>query len=246
MIRGETREFNLFSPLGFGAIGRLPLPLMSRSIIINMFRAPRKATLERFDLKNQKLREELDIVYRYTFAWAQGVRTQLDSDPSMPDKIYGRTADRWRVLISIADKLGRGDHAREVAKIFAGEHADEDAKIELLSDIRCVFGAFAEDQIGADLLLQHLLELEDSRWIEFRGEHGNQAPKPLTRPTMTKMISVFGVRTRTVWPRGHRTSGAKSTRGYARADFEKAWAAYCDDVGAASTRPGIIKHLRRT
>ena len=245
VIRGDTREFNLFSPLAFGAIGRLPLPLMSRSIAINMFRAPRNAKIERFDLKNQKLRDDLDVVYRHTFVWGQQIRAQLNSDPSMPDEIYGRTADRWRALVSIADALGRGDEAREVAKIFAGEHADEDVKIELLSDIRRVFGAFAENQIGADLLLRHLLDLDDGRWIEFRGERGDQTPRPLSRPTMTKMVSAFGVRTKTIWPR-HRATGAKSTRGYTRGDFEKAWAAYCDDEAAGNTptHANVLKHLR--
>ena len=110
--------------------------------------------------------------------------------------------------------------------------------------LRVLFVQVAEDQIPTDLLLQHLLTLDDGRWTEFRGEHGNQAPKPLTRPTMTKMISVFGVRTKTLWPRHHNAS-AKSTRGYTRQDFERAWAAYCDDEGNTPTHLSIIKHLRR-
>ena len=106
-----------------------------------------------------------------------------------------------------------------------------------------MFVQVAEDQIPTDLLLQHLLTLDDGRWTRV-GEHGNQAPKPLTRPTMTKMISVFGVRTKTLWPRHHNAS-AKSTRGYTRQDFERAWAAYCDDEGNTPTHLSIIKHLRR-
>ena len=49
MIKGEAKEFNLFAPIALAGIGRLPLPLMSRSIVINMSRAPRKANLERLD-----------------------------------------------------------------------------------------------------------------------------------------------------------------------------------------------------
>ena len=220
VIDQEAREFKLFAPLAFAAIGRLPLPLMSRSIVIDMLRAPREATLERFDLKNQTLREELDTVYRYTFAWAKQVSGQLDTNPSMPDEIYGRAADRWRVLIAIADLLGRGDQARKVAKIFAGEHADEDIKILLLSDIRRVFGAFAEDRIARDILLQHLLALDDGHWTEFRGVNGNQLPKALSRSEMVRMISEFGIKTKSLWPR-HRSANAKSIRGYARVDFER-------------------------
>ena len=106
---------------------------MSRSIVINMTRAPRTATIERFDLKNQKLLNDLDVIFRHGFAWAQQARGSLDTDPPMPDGFYGRAADRWRVLFSIADALGHGDQAREAAKTFASEHQDEDIKIELLS-----------------------------------------------------------------------------------------------------------------
>jgi hypothetical protein len=109
-------------------------------------------------------------------------------------------------VLSDADALDRGDPGRTAAKAFAGEHADEDVKIELLSDIRHVFGALAGDQIAAEVLLQHLLALDDGRWTEFRGEHGNQAPKPLNRPAMVKMISAFGVKTKSLWPRGRRTA----------------------------------------
>ena len=245
VVDKAVREFKLFTPLAFGAIGRLPLPLMSRSVVVDMFRAPRTAKIERFDLKNQTLREELDTVYRHTFIWGQQIRAKLNTDPPMPDEIYGRAADRWRVLIAIADALGRGDQARQVARIFASEHVGEDVKILLLSDIRRVFGAFAEDRIARDLLLQHLLALDDGHWLEFRGVNGNRPPKPLTRSEMVKMISDFGVKTKSLWPR-RRTADAKSVRGFARADFEKAWAAYCDDDGGATpTHPSVIRHLLR-
>jgi hypothetical protein len=243
VVNQETREFKLFSPLAFGAIGRLPLPLMSRSLVVNMFRAPRRAMLERFDLKNQKLLEDLDVVYRCVFAWAQQARTQLNTDPPMPNCFYGRVADRWRVLFSIADALGHGDLARKAAKVFAGEHGDEDVKIELLSDIRRVFGAFVVDgKIAAGTLLQHLLALDDGRWTEFRGEHGNQAPKPLN--AMVKMISAFGVRTKTLWP-PRRTADSKSDRGYTEAAFERVWASYLGEEDATATQPSAIRHLRR-
>jgi putative DNA primase/helicase len=43
VIKGSPREFSLFGPMAFGAIGVLPLPTMSRSIVIRMER--RDATL---------------------------------------------------------------------------------------------------------------------------------------------------------------------------------------------------------
>jgi len=246
VFKNEPRELKLFAPLALGAIGRLPLPLMSRSIVINMFRASPRNTkqLERFDPKNQELLEELDVIYRHAFAWAQQVRTRLCTDPPMPDRFYGRAADRWRVLFSIADALDRGDQARQAAKVFASEHTDEDVKIELLADIRRVFGAFAVDQIGTELLLQHLLMLDDNCWTEFRGEHGNQTPKPLSRHAMVTMISAFGVRSKTLWP-PHRTAETKSFRGYTKAAFQPAWASYCDE-GDTPTQSGVVRPTQKT
>jgi Protein of unknown function (DUF3631) len=245
VFNNEPRGFKLFAPLALGAIGRLPLPLMSRSIVINMFRAsPRNAKqLERFDLKNRELLADVDVISHCAFDWAQQVRTRLDTDPVMPDRFYGRAADRWRVLFSIADALDRGDQARQAAKVFASEHTDEDVKIELLADIRRAFGAFADDRIGTELLLQQLLMLDDGRWTEFRGEHGNQAPKPLSRHAMVTMISAFGVRSKSFWP-PHRTAETKSLRGYTKAAFQQAWASYCDE-GDTATQSSVVRHLRR-
>jgi hypothetical protein len=55
------------------------------------------------------------------------------------------------------------------------------------------------------------LRLGDEHWAEFRGETNDQAPKPLTRATLAKLISAFGLRTRTIWPR-NRTPDSKSWR----------------------------------
>ena len=82
-------EFRLFAPLAFGAIGRLPTPLMSRSVVINMCRAPENAGLERLSLKNPTLLAELDFVYCQAFDWAQKIRGQLNTDPAMPDGFFG-------------------------------------------------------------------------------------------------------------------------------------------------------------
>jgi hypothetical protein len=239
MIKGEATEFNLFAPIALAGIGTLPHTLMSRSIVINMSRAPRNAKLERFDPKNQTLGEELDVVYRIAFAWSQTVRGKLDTDPRMSDRFYGRLADCWRPLFAIADALGHGKRARDAANVFAGEYADEDAKVRLLSDIYTVFGA--DTQLAAEALLKRLLALDEGRWEEFRGERGNEAPKPLTRPALVKMVSSFHIRTRTMWPK-QRTALTKSERGYHRSQFETAWASYCD-ISDTAPQASKVRHL---
>jgi hypothetical protein len=161
----------------------------------------------------------------------------------MPNGFFGRRADRWRALFAISDAVGCGDQAREAAKDLSSEHQDEDLKVMLLNDIRTAFGMLADDQVTVDTLLQCLLTLGDEHWAEFRGEANDQAPKPLTRATLAKLISAFGIRTRTIWPR-NRTPDSKSWRGYRRSQFEKAWASYCDE-GNTPTHPSNIMRLQR-
>jgi hypothetical protein len=127
-----------------------------------MRRAPKNAGFERLNLKNPTLLAELDFVYCQAFDWAQKIRGQLNTDPAMPDGFFGRVADRWRVLFSFADALGRSNRARLAVKSFVGEHSDVDIGVILLSDVRRVFGAFAEDRIKTSLLLQHVLALDDA------------------------------------------------------------------------------------
>ena len=85
-----------------------------------------------------------------------------------------RVADRWRVLFSIDDALGHGNRARLAVKSFVGEHSDVDIGVILLSDVRRVFGAFAEDRIKTSLLLQYVLALDDTQCTEFCGIKGNR------------------------------------------------------------------------
>jgi hypothetical protein len=236
-IKGEVKRFNLFSPVALAAIGRLPLPLMSRALVLNLSRAPKSAKIERLDFQNPVLVDELDFIYRTVFVWSQGVRGKLHTDPQMPSGFYGRTADRWRAVFSIADALGRGDEAREAARAFAGEHQDEDIKVTLLGDIRTAFGA--DTRLGVVEMLERLLVLEsEASWQEFCGEHGDQSPKPLTRPALTKMVRTFGIRTRTLWPK-QRTAFTKSCRGYRRSDFEAAWVSFCPDLDTAPQQSQI-------
>ena len=234
LMQGQPTDFNLHSPVAFGAIGRLPLPLMSRSIIINMHRAPRTAKIERLDFKNLVLIEELDVVYRHVFDWAQQAHSQLNTDPEMPKGFYGRTADRWRALFSIADTVGRGKQARDAAKILGAERQDEDLKVTLLGDIYTAFAMHADDRMFTETLLQYLHATDDGNWAE---------PKPLTRSGLSKMLSPFGIRTKTIWPR-FRTASSKSGRGYFRSQFEKAWGEYCGEVNTA-THASNLRHLAR-
>jgi hypothetical protein len=63
-----------------------------------------------------------------------------------------------------------------------------DIGVILLSDVRRVFGAFAEDRIKTSLLHQYVLALDDAQCTEFCGIKGNRNPKALTESEMVGMI----------------------------------------------------------
>jgi hypothetical protein len=79
------RLFRTFSPLAIAAIGSLPLPLLSRTIVLKMQRAPKRiiTKLERFDPKNPEQIQMLDQVQWYIYQWSR--QCTLGRDPPMPE-----------------------------------------------------------------------------------------------------------------------------------------------------------------
>ena len=71
----------------------------------------------------------------------------------------------------------------------------------------------------------------------------DRPPRKLSQSDLARMLRPFGIRPHTIWP-VQRGPGAKSRRGYLRADFEAAWAAYCSAPDTA-TQPSKIIRLPR-
>jgi hypothetical protein len=214
-------------PIALASIGPLPLPLMSRSIVIRMRRHdPRK--LKRFDVEDLAAMQTLDTVYSHIWAWARDVK--LDLDPELPCELRGRDADNWRPLISIADACGPawGALAREAAIAFAQDHREEDIVVVLLRDIREVFDTRGADRITGKALLIALRELEDAGWSEFSGVKGDGLSHKLRASELRAMLRSLGIETRSIWPARGR-AGDRSGKGYYRSDFEPLWRAYCDE-----------------
>jgi hypothetical protein len=240
VLRGRPHPFEVLAPIALASIGSLPLPLMRRSIVINMQRHDGARTLRRFDVADVEGMQDFDIIYSYTRHWIG--KTKLNPDPAMPAEVRGFCADNWRPLISIADACSPewGARAREAAIAFAKHDRDEDVAVSLLHHIRVVFAACGLDRLASKALIIALHELAeaDGLWSEWRGPQGNERPRKLTQNALATLLREFHIRPRTIWP-PRRSVGAKGPRGYLKADFETAWRNYCDE-GAAPPRP----HLR--
>jgi Protein of unknown function (DUF3631) len=93
VMRGSPRSFKTFAPLALAAIGTLPLPIMQRSIVINMTRADGSLKLESFDELNAAV--VLNAIYQTLYTWAQAHKAKLGV-PLMPEGLRNRAADNWR------------------------------------------------------------------------------------------------------------------------------------------------------
>jgi hypothetical protein len=190
-------------------------------------------SLRRFDLADTT---DLDVVYSHIVHWIRNANLNLD--PEMPDELYGRMADNWRPLLSIADACSPawGALAREAAIAFAGGDHEEDVGVSLLWCIREVFNTREVDRLFSKELVRELIQLEvaDEMWREYRGPTGSERPRRPTQNTLSRLLKPFGITPRVLWFEG------RSSRGYLRADFEESWRSYCDET----VNPSAPRRLR--
>jgi hypothetical protein len=234
-VGGWSRRYPTFAPLAIAAIGMLPLPLLHRSIVVNMQRT--SAQLRRLD--------ETDPAFRWARQairdWASNV--QFAPDPEMPSALRNRTADNWRPLLSIADAFGRSEEARAAAVALSADRLDEDPGVMLLSDIRSIFQSRGIDRIASAALVEQLIGLDNGLWHEWRGVQDDRLPRKLSKGELGRLLRPFGIRTKTIWP-AQRRPGDKSSRGYLRSQFEQAWAAYCPPSDTPTPSRKIIRLTR--
>jgi hypothetical protein len=240
------REFDLYTPMALASIGHLPLPLMQRSIVIEMKRATRR--LQRFDPSDAKLQMRLTGIRRELIQWAQTVI--LAKDPEMPPGLINRLGDNWRVLISIADSVGGEwpERARTAAVALSKDRPDEDPGVVLLIDIRGIFDRRRVDRHPSLDMVKDLIAIEDGLWAEWRGIRDDQQPRNLSQGELARLLAPFRIRPKSIWPTGPRVKGSGG-KGYRREWFEQAWQSYCPQPDPSETgtaaQPSNIRYLQR-
>jgi len=237
LYQGQLRRFSTHAPLLVAGIGRFPLPLMHRAVVIEMERYDGSGDLKRFTGRDPVI----DYIYGRLRTWAREV--ELNADPELPQQLRNRQADNWRPLLAIGDTFGPdwGRLARDAAIAFARAHQDEDAGVLLLHDIRGIFDQRGVDRLFSEVLVAALNDIEDSIWYDWRGPQGDQQPHRLSQGGLAQMLAPFGIRPRTIWP-PRRGPISKSKKGYLRSQFENAWRSYCDADTASQS--STARHLR--
>ena len=234
IVGGRPLKVGVFSPLAIAAIGTLPFPLLRRSVSINMQRPGPNQKLERLDDASPQWRASSEQIKR----WARSCK--LAHDPEMPHQLRNRAADNWRVLLAIADSLGHGDEARQAAIKLSANRVYTEPGIALLGDILLVFQQKNLDRLASKELVSALLELNDGDWNEWRGPKEDRPPHRLTQSELAEMLRPFHITPRTIWPL-RRASHSRSSRGYVKASFQKAWHAYCrDDTPTHASKNNLV------
>lgn len=216
VIQGEVEMFPVYGPLALAGIGTLPPTLLSRSLVIHIHRSATKPRFNKLD--------EAAVIGARVEEWASQV--QLNLDPAIPLK--GRAADNWRVLIAIADALGKGKVAREAALKFTGEQTFPNLKLALLHDIRTAFDEAEVASLPNQRIVDKLLNMEGGQadWSEHQ----------LTTNKMSMILNEFQIRNKPIrWP--ETGFDRRLMRCYVRKDFEDMWRRYLTPGGV--TQPPV-------
>ena len=129
--------------------------------------------------------------------------------------VEDRAADVWEALIMVADAAG--GHwpaaARGAAVVLSSEKPQASRGIQLLSDLRMVFGV--KDKMRSEDIIGALTELSDSPWRRFHADGSSFDFRDLAG-----LLKEYDIRPRDVWIDG------ASAKGYIADDLWDAWERY--------------------
>lgn len=222
----EVRLFSVYGPKLFAAIGRLPDPLMDRSIVVHMKRRLKAQPVERFRMARATV--EASPIHEAAADFVQARQADIgQADQLVPDEdlkfLNDRDADIWTPLIAICTVLDPGqlvrlrNNALLLSTAKAGDDLDDSHALSLLRDIRTVWPD-GEHKLETALLLERLKALEESPWQEYQ----------LTSHKLARMLKPFEVE-----PRSIRIS-ERTPKGYYYEHFKDAFDRYLDEKSATS------------
>ena len=129
--------------------------------------------------------------------------------------VEDRAADVWEALVMVGNAAG--GHwpatARAAAVVLTSEKPQASRGIELLRDLRIVFGA--SDKMRSEDIIGALMELPESPWRRFHADSS-----PLDFRDLAGLLKDYDIRPRDVWIDGG------SSKGYTADDLRDAWERY--------------------
>jgi len=193
--RLKVQEFNVFAPVAFAGLGKLPYTLETRSIVIRM--KPRTAGEPVERLRRRQVKPESDALRERLEVWAEANISKLTyAEPALPDELTDRAQDVSEPLLAIVDLAG-GDWPERVrsALVELFQDRDEDEQSigrRLLADIRAVFNDPEADlpfdethgqAITSGGLAADLAKIEGGPWAEW-----GRDDKPISANKVARML----------------------------------------------------------
>jgi Protein of unknown function (DUF3631)/Domain of unknown function (DUF3854) len=233
-----VKDYETFTPTAIAGVDRgknWPDSVLDRAVVIRMRRRKKSEHVERLRRRGVSAQLGQDLARR----WVGFVQSHPElaaslsgAYPTMPNELHDRACDSWEPLVAIADAAG-GEWpkwARDAAKhLTDSDDADDDLGVRLLADLQKVWPD-QDVETGKELTEKLKDDDDDGLWRNY-GRQG----KGLTAKSMATILRPFGIR-----PDQMKIEGRK-IRGYARGQFEKAWAAYVpnEDEGGRGADTGI-------
>jgi hypothetical protein len=220
----EPKDFPVYGPKAFAAIGGLPDTLADRSLCITMQRKTQAQSVERFLFS--KGQAQAQPIRALLAAWAESNRDNVRAAYQGIDDLRfltDRDADLWMPLFAVCavvapDRLGS---LKECAQALTGTKAADDVEdslpLRLLTDTRAVWPRYSAHLASSDLL-DRLKAMEESQWAEYE----------VTARKLAKWLRPFGI-----MPRQVRVSTG-TLKGYRREDFDPVWSSYLPSLPAES------------
>jgi Protein of unknown function (DUF3631) len=212
------RDFSAFCPKAIAGISKLPDTVADRAIPIRLERRAPGERVDRFRCREVEPQAQ-QLRYRLGALAEVAVELLAEARPVLLDQLDDRALDGVEPLLAIAELAG-GDRpalARaDCVDLYGGRQLDDESTgVQLLADIRDVFGD--KDRVTTTDLLEGLHRLEESPWVEWFG-------KPLTARSLSRLLKPYGIKSRTIKLDTHRDG--TSAKGFRREQFESAWARY--------------------
>ncbi|MCH7491429.1 MAG: DUF3631 domain-containing protein [Gemmatimonadetes bacterium] len=220
----ELRNFDIFGPKVFAAIGKLPGTLTSRCVVINM---RRRAQGEHVGYWRSRVVEPHGHdLSRQLRRWAvDHLELLRTSTIEAPDFLGDRQAEVWQPLFAVADLIGGGWRDRLVAAAHAltGGPEPGTAAAELLCDVRDIITGGGFDRIASADLATALNGLEGHPWPDYNRGQGIRSNQ------VARLLGEFEVRPRTI------RCGDQTLKGYPVEVFRDAFERYFLPGGRSGT-----------
>jgi putative DNA primase/helicase len=211
----EPKRFSTWGAKAIAGIGRLPETTRDRAVVVEL---KRKLPSEKTDRLRHADRGQFERHRRMLARFAKDNGAAIEAArPDLPEALNDRAQDNWEPLLAIADRAGGRwpAAARSAAlKLSGAAHEATSSSAELLSDIRAVFDAMADEKISTAELLRGLIGKEESPWATYH------AGKPMTARNLAKRLGEYSIKSTNV------RFGHEVQKGFHRSQFADAFARY--------------------